>query len=103
MGFLDGGLGWGRGDEDIPSDKDELLARTREAMETGQEWMGKIGQQWMGDTPNDALAREMVAAGTIMISSLLEACEAASDNPKSVNPLILALAVQAFENHMVEV
>lgn len=97
MGFMDN-FNWGGGQE-MP-DKDELLARTRESMETGQEWMGKIGREWQGDTPNDALARELVAAGTMMIGSLLDACEAAGEEPKSVNPLILALAIQAFENHM---
>jgi hypothetical protein len=92
-------LKWGRGDDEMP-DKEELLERTREAMRMGQEWMGKLGRQWQGDTPNDALARELVAAGTMLISGLVEACEAAGEDPKSVNPLILALSVQAFENHM---
>lgn len=97
MSDLFGGLGWGR--EEMP-DPQELIERTRAALEEGQEWMGKIGKEWQADTPNDELARTLVAAGTMMIASLREAVDKAYESPKDINPLILALAIQAFENHI---
>lgn len=91
------GFGFGSFD---PNDREDIISRTKEALEQGLEWIGKIGQDWQGDTPNDELARGLVAVGTMMLGNLQEAIDIAAENPRKVNPLMLTLAIQAFENHM---
>jgi hypothetical protein len=81
-------------------DPREIVEKTRAALESGLEWMGKVGKEWQNDSANDELARGMVAAGTLLLDSLKEAVDVAADSPKDINPLLLALAIQAFENHM---
>ena len=96
---LGGGFNWGQGG-DGELDRDEVVQRCRETMEQGREWMGKLGRAWQGDTHNDQLARELVAVGTMLIGALSDSIEQAQDDPKSVNPMILALAIKAYEAHM---
>lgn len=93
----DGGSDFGNFD---PNDRNEIIEKTKEALEEGMTWIGKIGQEWQGDTPNDELARGLVASGTMQLDTLHEAVNKASENPKDINPLLLMIAIQAFETHM---
>ncbi len=94
-----GSFKWGEGDfRDM--DRDEIMGRTRDALDVGQDWLTKVGKQWQGDTPDDALARGMVAAATMQLSDIRDTIDIALDDPSKINPLILALAIQGLETSL---
>jgi hypothetical protein len=62
-----------------------------------QEWLGKLGQKFQSNSPDDELARGMVATCTMLMGDISNAIEVASEDPNNINPLILAMAIQMLE------
>ena len=79
-------------DADGNMDKEALRAVVVEAREEVLAMLEDLSEKWMGDSPNDAIARAIIAGCRPLIDALTDAA-----GKEGVQPLIFMLSVKQFQ------